>query len=134
MQKLRKPSMSKELSSVDVDGALVASTDGASGLSESDFGYYGWRVVLAASLGVMAGAGMGAMVLPVVAQSIISHSGWRTAYACLGGLALLLGLPLSFRYVRERGAVGSKTATFAHSGMTWQEGLRSYTFWIVTAI
>jgi len=52
----------------------------------------------------------------------------------LGGLALLLGLPLSFRYVRERGAVGSKTAPAAHSGMTWREGLRSYTFWIVTAI
>lgn len=83
---------------------------------------------------VMAGAGMGAMILPVVAQTIISHSGWRTAYASLGGLALLLGLPLSFRYVRERGAVGSKTAPVAHSGMTWQEGLRSYTFWIVTAI
>ncbi len=249
--------MSNDFSSIDADATPVASMDGASGLSESDHGYYGWRVVLAASLGVMAGfgslfvftfsvfvkplaaefgwsreavssgfaiaavtlgvvspllgrwidrfgprriilvcmtiygcaiaslallrpgltqfyvicfvlglvgngaahlafsrsistwfhrrlgmalafvmagAGMGAMILPVVAQSIISHSGWRTAYACLGGLALLLGLPLSFRYVRERGAVGSKTAPVAHSGMTWQQGLRSYTFWIVTAI
>ena len=52
---------------------------------------------------VMVGAGLGAMILPVVAQSIISRSGWRAAYASLGGLALLLGLPLSWRYIRERG-------------------------------
>src|ERR1700721_2073429 len=51
---------------------------------------------------VMVGSGLGAMILPVVAQSIISRSGWRTAYASLGGLALLLGLPLSWRYIVER--------------------------------
>jgi MFS family permease len=45
---------------------------------------------------VMVGAGLGAMILPVVAQSIISRYGWRAAYASLGGLALLLGLPLSW--------------------------------------
>src|SRR5579863_587466 len=55
---------------------------------------------------VMVGAGLGAMILPVVAQSIVGHSGWRAAYASLGGIALLLGLPLSWRYIRERGATG----------------------------
>ena len=83
---------------------------------------------------VMAGAGSGAMILPVIAQSIIGRSGWRAAYASLGGLALLLGLPLSWRYIRERGAVGHKSAPALHSGMTWQQGLRSSAFWIVTAI
>ncbi len=83
---------------------------------------------------VMAGAGAGAMILPVIAQSIISRSGWRAAYASLGGLALLLGLPLSWRYIRERGAVGHKSAPVLHSGMTWQQGLRSSAFWIITAI
>jgi MFS family permease len=83
---------------------------------------------------VMVGAGLGAMTLPVVAQSIISHSGWRAAYASLGGLALLLGLPLSWRYIRERGAVGRESASVSHSGMTWQQGVRSSAFWIVTAI
>jgi MFS family permease len=83
---------------------------------------------------VMAGAGLGAMVLPVVAQLIISRSGWRAAYASLGGLALLLGLPLSWRFVRERGVVARKSAAVAHAGMTWQQGLRSSAFWIVTAI
>jgi MFS family permease len=83
---------------------------------------------------VMVGAGLGAMILPVVAQAIISRSGWRTSYASLGGLALLLGLPLSWRYIRDRPASGRKSAAFEHSGMTWQQGLRSFAFWIITAI
>ena len=83
---------------------------------------------------VMVGAGLGAMILPVVAQSIISRSGWRAAYASLGGLALLLGLPLSWRYIRERGAMGNKSAAVTHAGMTWQQGVRSFAFWIITAI
>jgi len=83
---------------------------------------------------VMVGAGLGAMILPVAAQSLISRSGWRAAYASLGGLALLLGLPLSWRYIRERGAIGHRSTPVLHSGMTWQQGLRSFAFWIITAI
>jgi MFS family permease len=89
---------------------------------------------------VMVGAGLGAMILPVVAQSIISQSGWRAAYLSLGGLALLLGLPLSWKYVRERHTVGDAqdvaqdTAPVAHSGSTWQQGLRSFAFWIIVAV
>jgi MFS family permease len=83
---------------------------------------------------VMVGSGLGAMILPVVAQSIISRSGWRAAYASLGGIALLLGLPLSWRYIRERGSLKADSAPIAHSGMTWQEGLRSYAFWIIVAV
>ncbi len=83
---------------------------------------------------VMVGAGLGAMILPVVAQSIIGRSGWRTAYASLGGLALLLGLPLSWRYIRERAVIGRESDAVAHFGMTWQQGLRSFAFWIITAI
>jgi MFS family permease len=83
---------------------------------------------------VMVGAGLGAMILPVVAQSITSRSGWRAAYASLGGLALLLGMPLSWRYIREREVIGHGFAPVAHAGMTWQQGLRSFAFWIITAI
>src|SRR5277367_5964267 len=71
---------------------------------------------------VMLGAGLGAMILPVVAQSVVSRYGWRTAYLSLGCLALLLGLPLSWRYIVERGAVRHETAPIAHSGQTWQQG------------
>ena len=83
---------------------------------------------------VMVGAGLGAMILPVIAQSIIGWSGWRTAYASLGGLALILGLPLSWRYIRERPVAAHEATPIAHSGTTWQQGLRSYAFWVITAI
>jgi MFS family permease len=83
---------------------------------------------------VMVGAGLGAMILPVVAQTIISRSGWRAAYVSLGCLALLLGLPLSWRYIVERGAVQPESAPVPHSGLTWQQGLRSFAFWIIVAV
>jgi MFS family permease len=85
---------------------------------------------------VMLGAGLGAMILPVVAQAVLTAHGWRIAYASLGTLPLLLGLPLSFLYIRDR-----RTQPFATtpvpavlSGMTWQQGLRSFAFWIIVAI
>src|SRR6185312_8088326 len=83
---------------------------------------------------VMVGAGLGAMILPVVAQSLITRWDWRTAYASLGVLALTLGLPLSWLYIRERGARERTSAPVPHSGMTWQQGLGTSSFWIITAI
>jgi MFS family permease len=91
------------------------------------------RLGLALAL-VMVGAGLGAMILPVFAQTIISRAGWRAAYLSLGGLAILLGLPLSWRYVVERGVTRHETAPVAHPGKTWQQGLRSYAFWIIVAV
>jgi MFS family permease len=83
---------------------------------------------------VMVGAGLGAMILPVFAQAIISRAGWRAAYFSLGTLALLLGLPLTWRYVRERGLLRRESAPVAQSGLSWQQGLRSYAFWIIVAV
>jgi MFS family permease len=84
---------------------------------------------------VMMGAGLGAMILPVVAQGVVTHSGWRAAYFTLGGLALLLGLPLSWRYVFERGGtVRNEAAPVPHEGLTFKQGLRSYAFWIIVAV
>jgi MFS family permease len=83
---------------------------------------------------VMVGAGLGAMILPVVAQAVITRYGWRAAYASLGGIALMLGLPLSWRYIRERGELSGNFAPVVHSGATWQQGVRSFVFWIITAI
>jgi MFS family permease len=88
---------------------------------------------------VMVGAGLGAMILPVVAQTIISRSGWRAAYLSLGGIALVLGLPLSWLYVRERGLVPHgivqrNSDPVEHSGATWQQGLLSFAFWIIVTV
>ena len=83
---------------------------------------------------VMVGAGLGAMILPVTAQAIVSRYGWRAAYASLGGISLILGLPLSWRYIRERGTAMQQDSPGPNSGMTWSQGLRSHAFWIITAI
>ena len=83
---------------------------------------------------VMVGAGLGAMILPVVAQAVVSRSGWRAAYVSLGALALLLGLPLSWRYIVERGPVQKESPAVAHAGLTWQQGARSFAFWIIVAV
>lgn len=87
---------------------------------------------------VMAGSAVGSMVLPIVAQMFISYWGWRAAYLGLGFLALVLGLPLTWRYVREReeneesaaGPAPPKSLT----GVSWQQGLRSLPFWIIIAV
>jgi MFS family permease len=83
---------------------------------------------------VMVGAGLGAMILPLFAQSMISAFGWRVAYAALGALALLLGFPLSWRYVRERAQTSNPSAPVVLSGMTWQQGLLTMTFWIIVMV
>lgn len=50
---------------------------------------------------VMAGSGLGSMVFPPIAQALISADGWRIAYAILGGIILLLGIPLAALFLRE---------------------------------
>jgi predicted MFS family arabinose efflux permease len=75
------------------------------------------------------------MILPVFAQAMVSQFGWRAAYAALGGLALLLGLPLSWRYVFERNdGVRPAVAPVEHSGLTFRQGLGAYAFWIIVAV
>jgi len=80
---------------------------------------------------VMLGAGMGAMILPLVAQTVISRSGWRAAYLLLGGIALVLGLVPTWAFVRERPQKEDDPAPVALTGMTWQQGVRTYPFWII---
>jgi MFS family permease len=79
---------------------------------------------------VMAGVGTGAMVFPPAAQALIAAHGWRAAYIVLGSLVLLLGLPLTALFVRERPRDSAARRTVLE-GMTVAEGLRSRTFWIL---
>jgi MFS family permease len=84
---------------------------------------------------VMVGAGLGAMILPVIAQSVVTHFGWRAAYVSLGAISVLLGLPLSWRYIVDRGGAAEKhVAQESHSGVTWQQGVRSRAFWIIVTV
>ena len=82
---------------------------------------------------VMAGAGLGSMILPFFAQTIISRAGWRAAYLSLGGLALVRGaaadLAISFTSARPSIMIhlrpsppappGSKDCAHFRSGSSW---------------
>jgi MFS family permease len=59
---------------------------------------------------VMAGSGLGSMVFPPIAQALISACGWRAAYAVLGGVILLLGIPLAALFLYEPAASPSQPA------------------------
>lgn len=83
---------------------------------------------------LMVGAGLGAMSLPIITQMIISRSGWRAAYISLGALSLLLGLPLSWRYIVDRSTAQQTSAPVSHCGLTWQQGIRSLAFWIIVGV
>jgi len=83
---------------------------------------------------VMVGAGLGAMILPVAAQWVVTRAGWRAAYASLGAIALLLGLPLSSKYIADKGPAQRPSAPVEHVGLPWQKGIRTYTFWIIAAV
>ena len=86
---------------------------------------------------VMAGVGTGSMLFPPLAQTLIAGYGWRTAYMVLGALVLLLGLPLTALFVRERprdphaAADSSGRTASGFAGSTVSEGLRSRAFWIL---
>lgn len=91
------------------------------------------RLGLALAL-VMVGAGLGSMLLPALAQSVIGSAGWRAAYLCLGALGLLIGLPFAWRYVHERSSLRAAAPAATPSGPTWQQGLRTFPFWIIVAV
>jgi MFS family permease len=83
---------------------------------------------------VMVGAGLGALILPVIAQSVVTRFGWRAAFLSLGAISLLSGLPLSWRYVVDRRPTKKLSAPVVHAGLTWQQGMRSLSFWIIVAV
>jgi MFS family permease len=82
---------------------------------------------------MLAGCAVGAMVLPVLAQAVITHLGWRFAYVILGGLAFVVGFPLTAVFVRERpGAQQDHHASTEH-GVRVTAALTKLSFWIIAA-
>ncbi len=67
------------------------------------------RLGLALGLCLM-GVGIGAAVLPWLAQTLTGEFGWREAYAALGGLTLLFTLPAGLIATRGNQAVGRPSA------------------------
>jgi predicted MFS family arabinose efflux permease len=81
---------------------------------------------------LMTGGAVGAMVLPPVAQALIQTTGWRNAFAILGAMVLVIGLPFALQ-VRERPNPARVRKDMA-AGVSVGEGLRSRIFWIIAVV
>ena len=81
---------------------------------------------------LLSGGALGAMVLPLVASALIDRLGWRSAFAILGAMVLLVGLPVGF-LVREREGPRHTRGNQA-PGASTREGLRSRIFWIIVTV
>ena len=79
---------------------------------------------------VLTGSGTGSILLPIVAQHVISAHGWRAAYLMLGVCALI-GFPLTALLVRNRPTV-SATGQRRQPAKKIGPVLRSRVFWVIS--
>jgi MFS family permease len=82
---------------------------------------------------MLAGSALGAIVLPVLAQAVITHMGWRAAYLTLGLLAFAVGFPLTAVFVRERPAAQQDQEVSTEMGEPVAKALATPAFWIIAA-
>jgi MFS family permease len=78
--------------------------------------WFAARRGLALSL-ISSGAGVGAMLLPLLAASLLVRHGWRTAYASLGLLVFVVSFPLTALLVKDsdRQAAAAKSGAVKRS-------------------
>lgn len=92
---------------------------------------------------MMLGMGLGAIVMPPVAQQLVGRFGWRLSYSIFGFAVLLIPLPVVAAFLRERpqnlgllpdGATEMKSAKPVapeDQGLTAREALRVSDLWIM---
>lgn len=82
---------------------------------------------------ILTGSGVGSILYPPITQWMIEHHGWRSAYALLGGFALL-GFPLTALLVRNRPAAAVYGEHIPATGVTVGAALGSVAFWVLAGI
>ena len=82
---------------------------------------------------MLAGSALGAILLPVLAQAVITHLGWRAAYLTLGLLAFAVGFPLTAAFVRERPVAHDDQHISTQFGEPVARALATPAFWIIAA-
>jgi MFS family permease len=90
------------------------------------------------------GTGIGMLIMPLVANWLISHHGWRTSYLILGSVALVLIVTAALFLRRDPGQRGlvpyGGEAAMASSldavggGFSLREAIRTRPFWTISAI
>ncbi len=94
----------------------------------------------------MMGIGIGSVVVPILAQRLITIFGWRSAFAIFGGAVILLPLPILAALLQndpgQRGlqpdgddkTPASQLPPQDKQGLTWHEIWHTSTFWILICI
>jgi predicted MFS family arabinose efflux permease len=90
------------------------------------------------ALGIaLAGVGLGAMVLPQLAQALIVRIGWRGAYVCLAALMFVIAFPAVALWIREPlPGEGEHRAVRDGDmpGLTAREAMRTGRFWLLAPV
>jgi MFS family permease len=107
--------------------------------------WFNRRRGLALSLSMM-GIGIGSIVVPILAQRLITMWGWRATFAIIGVAVLLVPLPVLVRFLindpRQRGLRPDGDATFEDSpsqtreiqGMSWHAIWHDPCYWVMICI
>ncbi len=98
-------------------------------------GWFERRLGAALSI-VVAGSGVGSLLIPPLVQYLISTIGWRHTYLVLASLPLLVGAPLTFLFAHPpKSATGGAKAipkqSGDSSGVPWPRALASLSFWLL---
>jgi MFS family permease len=81
------------------------------------------------ALGItLSGTGLAAILAPLVVGSLVTGFGWRTAFRCLAGAEIVIGLPVTFAFLRETASHGT-TGAAPVTGVSTQAALHSLAFW-----
>ena len=89
----------------------------------------------------MLGIGLGAVIMPSIAQTLITRFGWRTAYSILGASVLLISWPVvafllkdkpkDFSPLSNRAAAKADGIDSVRQGLRAREAWRSRDFWLM---
>ena len=89
-----------------------------------------WRG-LVLGLVVALGAGAGSAAIPQITRILIERYTWRGAYMGLGGIILVVGVPIMLLCLREPPKGQAEQQTTADAGLTRGEALRTPSFWML---
>lgn len=82
---------------------------------------------------MLAGGACGAIAMPLIAQTAISHYGWRIAFVVLAILPLLVGVPVTAIFVREQPDVQRRAHISIDAGESVANALGGRVLWIIMA-
>ncbi len=90
---------------------------------------------------MMIGMGVGAILVPPIAQRLIAAHGWRAALAIFGCIVLAVSIPIIAIFFKESpeqagllpdGATTVPKVALSSEGLSWHEIRLSGTFWLMT--